>query len=283
MSHPMKSGTVHVGGGTQLYYEEQGEGPVLLLVHGMWASSRFFRKQLQGLSHSYRVIAVDLRGHGRSSMTLSDQTVPTYARDVRAFLSELKIAEFVAVGWSMGAFVWWDYYQQFGVAGMRGLVVIDQPPSDWQSADLPGALISFETLRTWHYRLQTERNVLVREIIPMMFATPPNADDMEWMFDEMTRAPEAVAAATLVDQTLREYQSAMWGFPVPTLVCAGGLSAQPRAGFELIVQRAADARLSIFQSNGHCLFLEDADRFNAELDQFASAVPGKAPSQSRGR
>jgi non-heme chloroperoxidase len=270
----LTSGSVRVGGGVHLYYEERGTGPVILLVHGMWGSCRFFHKQLAGLSAKYRVIAVDLRGHGRSSMTLSDQTVPSYARDVHVFVEALKLESFVAVGWSMGAFVWWDYYQQFGLGGVRGLVVVDQPPSDWQSLELPNALISFETLRTWHYRLHIERNTLLNEIIPMMFASPPSAEDLAWMFDEMTRAPETIAGAILVDQSLREYQDLLWGYPIPTLVCGGGRSAQPRAGLDLIVKRSSNAKLTIFEQSGHCLFLEDSDRFNAELDQFAVSLPG---------
>jgi pimeloyl-ACP methyl ester carboxylesterase len=266
------AGSIDVGNGAYLYYEERGSGPVLLLVHGMWGSSRFFRKQLEGLSANYRVIAVDLRGHGRSAMTLADQAVPCYARDLNVFVTALKLDRFVAVGWSMGAFVWWDYFQQFGVAGVNGLVVVDQPPSDWQSRELPGALISHDTLRNWHYRLQTDRNGFMRDVIPMMFAAPPAPDDFAWMFDEMTRAPEAIAAAILVDQSLREYQDMLWTYPVPTLVCAGGRSAQPLAGHEMIVTRARDARLSMFEQSGHCLFLEDPERFNAEVAGFADSL-----------
>jgi len=269
-----RAGSVDVGNGVQLYYEEHGAGPVLLLVHGMWGSCRFFHKQLDGLSTRYRVIAVDLRGHGRSSMTLSDQTVPTYARDLRAFAEAMKLEAFVAVGWSMGAFAWWDYYQQFGTAGVRGLVVIDQPPTDWQSPELPKALLSIEALRAWHYRLLVERNALMKEVIPMMFAIQPAREDFAWMFDEMTRAPEAIAAAVLIDQSLREYQNALWGYPIPTLVCGGGRSAQPRAGHEMIVARAKNARLVMFEDNGHCLFLENAARFNAEVDRFVQSLPG---------
>src|SRR5579862_8553751 len=134
----MITATVDIGGSVQLYYEECGNGPVLLLVHGLWGSSRFFHKQMTPLAAKYRVIALDLRGHGRSSMTLADQTVPTYARDLRAFIEKLRLDEFIGVGWSMGAFVWWDYYKQFGISGLRGLVDIDQPPSDWRSPELPG-------------------------------------------------------------------------------------------------------------------------------------------------
>jgi non-heme chloroperoxidase len=266
------TGSVAIGNGVQLFYEERGKGPVLLLVHGMWGSSRFFHRQLEGLSSRYRVIAVDLRGHGRSSMTLSDQTVPTYARVLQGFIRELRLDSFVAIGWSMGAFVWWDYYLQFGVGGVRGLVVVDQPPTDWRSGEIPGALLSFELLRDWHYRLQTQRNVLVREVIPMMFAQQPAPSDLAWMFDEMTRAPEAVAAAVLVDQSLREYQDALWGYPIPTLICGGGRSAQPRAGLEMVANRVQDGRLVMFEENGHCLFLENAERFNVEVDRFAAPL-----------
>ena len=203
------TGSVDVGNGVQMYFEERGQGTPLLLVHGMWGSCRFFRDQLTGLSAKYRVIAVDLRGHGRSSMTLSDQTVPTYARDLHAFVQKRELREFVAVGWSMGAFVWWEYYRQFGRAGVRGHVVVDQPPSDWRSADIPDALLSFEMLRDWYYRIQTDRNALMREVVPMMFAAPPAPADLQWMFDEMTRAPEAIAAAIMFDQSVREYQDVL--------------------------------------------------------------------------
>lgn len=265
----IRSGRLPIGDGVELYYEEQGSGPVLLFVHGLWASSRFFRAQLASLSARYRVIAIDLRGHGRSSMTLAHQTVPTYARDLRACIEGLGLTEFVAIGWSMGAFVWWDYYLQFGVAGARGLVVIDQPPSDWRSSDIPDALLSVDYLRDWHFRLQTDKSAFIREVIPMMFATPPSEPDLQWMHEEMTKAPEVILAAVFVDQSLRQYQDRLWDYPVPSLVCGGRHSAQPHAGLELIVQRVRNGRLVTFEASGHCLFLEEAERFNAQVDAFA--------------
>ena len=264
-----QSGSVAIGNGVELYYEQRGTGPVLLFVHGMWGSCRFFGPQLESLSARYRVIAVDMRGHGRSSMILAGQTVPTYARDLHTFIAQLGLRDFVAVGWSMGAYVWWDYYLQFGIGGCCGLVVIDQPPSDWRSPVIPDALLSFESLREWHYRVQTDRNVFIREVIPMMFAKAPEADALQWMYDEMTRAPEVIACAILIDQSMREYQDALWGYPVPTLICGGSRSVQPRAGLELIVKRVQTGRLVIFEGSGHCLFLEDPARFNSEVDEFA--------------
>ena len=264
-----KSGSIDVGNDVQMYYEECGAGPVLLLVHGLWGSCRFFHAQLESLSAHYRVIAVDLRGHGRSSMPLSGLTVPTYARDLRVFVEKLGLESFVAVGWSTGVYAWWEYYHAYGTDRVRGLVVIDQPPSHWQSPQIPGALISFETLREWHSRVLTDREAFMREVVPMMFAQPPAPEDLAWMADEMSRAPEAVAAAILVDQSLREYQDALWGYPVPTLICHGRRSPQPRAAFDLILERVKKAELVTFERSGHCLFLEEAALFNEEVHRFA--------------
>ncbi|HUI60098.1 MAG TPA: alpha/beta hydrolase [Steroidobacteraceae bacterium] len=268
----MNAATVDVGNGVRLYYEERGEGPVLLFVHGMWGTCRFFHKQFAGLSERFRLIALDLRGHGRSSMTLEDQTVPSYARDLRAFIDALGLREFIGVGWSMGALVWWDYYLQFGVAGLRGLIDIDQPPSDWRSPEIPGGLLDVAALRDWHYRLQTDRNGLMRDVIPMMFARPPGAADTAWMLDEMTRAPAVIAAAEMIDQSLREYQHMLFDYPVPTLACTGAHSAQPRAGMQMIVDRVRQGRLQVFEGCGHCLFLEDAPAFNRGVAEFVAEL-----------
>ena len=58
---------------------------------------------------------------------------------------------------------------------------IDQPPSDWRSAQLPGGLLTFELLRDWHARLLTDRNAFMREVIPMMFSRPLAENDLLWM------------------------------------------------------------------------------------------------------
>ncbi len=214
---------------------------------------------MEGLKSKYRVIALDLRGHGRSSMTLADQAVPVYARDLRAFIQKLKLENFVGVGWSMGAFVWWDYYLQFGIAGLKGLVNIDQAAERL-------ALVGYSSRPSSRSRccasgisgcrpIETRS---LREVIPMMFAQPPAAADMTWMVDEMTRAPAVIAAAEMIDQSLREYQNMLFGYPVPTLACSGAMSAQPREGMQMIVDRVLNGQLQIFENCGHCLFLEDA-------------------------
>ncbi len=84
--------TVRVNG-VELYYEDVGSGDAVVLVHGVWMSSRCFAPQLEGLADRHRVLALDLRGHGRSEHATSGHTVAQYARDLRAFLEALELRE----------------------------------------------------------------------------------------------------------------------------------------------------------------------------------------------
>jgi len=69
--------------GAKLYFEDRGKGDVILLVHGWMCSSKFWRANVPELAKEFRVVTIDLRGHGYSSKTLCGHTVRQYARDVR--------------------------------------------------------------------------------------------------------------------------------------------------------------------------------------------------------
>ncbi len=271
-SSNVTTGTIDIGNGVALYFEENGRGDPILFVHGLWASSRFFSRQLADFGRDHRALAVDLRGHGRSTMTLSEQTVPTYARDLEAFMDRLGLEQVIGVGWSMGAFVWWDHFKQFGPGRLRGLVVVDQPPTDMRKDDFPDGLISADALRDWYERVQTNQASFMEEVLPMMFARLPTDADRAWMVAEMLRAPAVVAPAVLFDQSTRDYRETIRGYPVPTLVCSGALSHQPRAGSQLIVDSAIAARLKVFEGCGHSLFYEDSAAFNLALREFIGSL-----------
>src|SRR5262245_41692493 len=118
-----RSDRVSIGDEVELHYLAEGSGRQLVFIHGVWACARFFDLQLSALGRRFRTIAIDLRGHGQSTMTLKDQSVAVYARDLKRFLERLAIEQPVLIGWSMGAFVIWDYVRQFGPEGIAAAVV----------------------------------------------------------------------------------------------------------------------------------------------------------------
>jgi non-heme chloroperoxidase len=98
----------------ELYYEDEGEGTPIIFIHGVWMSSRFFHKQIPYFRAGYRVITIDLRGHGKSSHIQDGHTIAEYARDLHKFIGKLELKNVVLPVSSMGAFVAWEYLKQFG-------------------------------------------------------------------------------------------------------------------------------------------------------------------------
>ncbi len=94
------------GRGVRLFGEQSGEGPPVVLLHGLTATRRYVVMGSRVLERSgYRVIGYDARGHGSSSPALSPDgyTYELLADDLRAVLDELEIEEVVLAGASMGA------------------------------------------------------------------------------------------------------------------------------------------------------------------------------------
>ncbi len=262
-----------LGDQIQLYYEDQGQGLPLLFIHGVWMSSRFFHKQIPYFSQRYRVIALDLRGHGRSTQVHYGHTVAQYARDVRALMRGLGLESAVLIGWSMGAFVIWDYFKQFGAENVKATVVIDESASDYKWPDWPIGFADFATLCHIMSGIQTDRAATVRDFIPLMFKEPPAENDVQWMFEEITRLPESIASAILFDQTVQDYRPVLPQIQVPTLLCFGAdEKLVPVAAGEHLQQTLPNARLVVFENSSHCPFLEEPDRFNEEVDRFIQSL-----------
>jgi pimeloyl-ACP methyl ester carboxylesterase len=75
--------TITTNDGAQLFYEDVGEGPPLILVPGWGCTHRFFQKNTAALARSYRVIAPDMRAHGGSKKVAWGHRIARYAKDVK--------------------------------------------------------------------------------------------------------------------------------------------------------------------------------------------------------
>ena len=96
--------TVRVNG-VELYYEVHGEGAPVLLIHGLGSSTRDWEPQVPALAAAYKVIAFDVRGHGRSEKPRQRYSVKLFADDTAALIRALGIAPIHVVGISMGGMI----------------------------------------------------------------------------------------------------------------------------------------------------------------------------------
>jgi pimeloyl-ACP methyl ester carboxylesterase len=110
--------------GTRIAYTESGEGPPLVLVHGLTESHRAWDPVLPALAGRWRVVAVDLRGHGESDRS-GPYDPTTLANDLAAVITAVDAEEPMVVGHSLGGVV----VSAYGGAGhpARAIVNVDQP------------------------------------------------------------------------------------------------------------------------------------------------------------
>lgn len=111
-------------------YESPGTGRPILLVHGNSSSSRIWQKQLQGpLGGKYRLIAIDLPGHGASSAPpdpAQDYSGPGYSACIAAVARQLELKDAMVVGWSLGGHAVLNAAASLPMAA--GLVIFGTPP-----------------------------------------------------------------------------------------------------------------------------------------------------------
>jgi 3-oxoadipate enol-lactonase len=91
--------------GAQHHYESKGEGPPVVLVHALGGSLHSWYGVTENLSLHHHVVALDLRGHGRSAAGNGKVSIASYADDVAALIAALELPAVTLVGHSMGTLV----------------------------------------------------------------------------------------------------------------------------------------------------------------------------------
>ena len=104
---PTESGEAPVNG-IKIYYAIWGDGSPLILLHAGLGNTEYFGGQVPEFAKQFRVIAMDSRGHGRSSRNAEPYSYALMAKDVIALMDYLKIDKASIVGWSDGGIIGLD-------------------------------------------------------------------------------------------------------------------------------------------------------------------------------
>lgn len=110
--------------GAHIFYEDDGDGPPMLLLHGYPLSGALFSRNRDALTQSYRVITVDHRGYGKSVTPGTPDTISVYAQDALAVLDKLGIDKAIIGGHSMGGPITLEMYKQ-APDRFTGMILID--------------------------------------------------------------------------------------------------------------------------------------------------------------
>ncbi|HKJ47684.1 MAG TPA: alpha/beta hydrolase, partial [Christiangramia sp.] len=119
--------------GISLEYLDQGEGEVILLLHGLGSTKADWDLQKESFSKEFRVIAPDIRGHGNSSKPEEKEAygVTKCAEDMKLLLDKLNIAKCMVVGFSMGGAV--AFEMAISYSGLISKMVIVNTAPDFNA------------------------------------------------------------------------------------------------------------------------------------------------------
>src|SRR5262245_34258338 len=121
----MKSQSITGGGGTQLHIVETGntKGRPILFIHGFSQCSLCWTRQMSSdLANDYRLVAIDIRGHGLSGKPRDGYTDSRlWADDVNAAISALYLDHPILCGWSYGPLLILDYIRHYGEDDIGGV------------------------------------------------------------------------------------------------------------------------------------------------------------------
>lgn len=136
---PHQQTTSSTSDDANLYYQDCGEGPAVVLVHGWPLSHRMWEYQINALTDAgYRCIAYDRRGFGNSSKPWNGYDYDTMSADLHALMESLDVTGATIVGFSMGGGEVARYFGQFGSERVsKAMLVSAVTPFMLQTDDNP--------------------------------------------------------------------------------------------------------------------------------------------------
>lgn len=269
--------------GQPVTYHLMGEGPPLLLVHGITSSSRTWKKITPRLAEKFTVIAPDLLGHGRSAKPHGDYSLGAYASGIRDLMVALDVPKATVVGHSLGGGIAMQFAYQFPDRVSR-LVLVDtggigkEVNPALRAAALPGAEYVLPVLfsPTLHDAGLKVRNILAGFGLRGSADVEGVAEGFASLTESDARRAFLHTVRSVIDPTGQRVSAADRLYltrEIPSLIVWGDRDRIiPVAHADLAHELMPGSQLEIFTGAGHFPFNDDPDRFIKVLEDFIAGT-----------
>ncbi len=267
--------------GVRIHVAEAGQGPALVLLHGLTATHFTWQHTIPAFADRWRVVAPDLPGHGRSGKPDAPYTPDFYAGVVRSLGRALGIGDAVVVGNSLGgrvalelALAYPRWTRAVGVAAPAGGYAAGMRAVGWAIDAVAGPRVL---------------GVALPRTLDWCFHDPTLAacEERRRLLADRLAADDAPGFARAVTRTLRELladgRPPLGGIRQPALVVWGredrliALAASRR-----LLREIPHARLAVVDGCGHLPMVERPDEFNRVLGEFLRAVDAAPRAHAAG-
>ncbi len=287
----LQHATIH---GHDIAFRREGQGPLLVLIHGMAGSSATWRHVIPALARRFTVVAPDLLGHGASAKPRTDYSLGAYASGVRDLMAALGHERGTLVGHSFGGGVAMQAAYQFPercerlvLVGSGGLGI--EVNALLRVLSLPGAEMALPigcrplfgdlapaVLRLLERRGRRPSPVLVE--IVRSYSSLADADSrgafVQTLRSVIDRYGQRVSARDRLYLTAEVPTLIVWGTHDPVIPVAHARDAHASM---------PGSRLELFDAVGHYPHCEDPSKFVRALEAFVDATEPARVSVQRWR
>jgi pimeloyl-ACP methyl ester carboxylesterase len=252
--------------GLEIAWRSRGSGPAtLVLVHGWQCDQGYWREQVDAFGQDYRVVTLDLAGHGASAGGRSLWTMAAFGDDVAAVVQTTASGPVILIGHSMGAPVILEAARRLD--NVIGLVAVDSlrgaavPPASEAEIDAAVAPIEADYQR------------VVSGFVNSMFveSTPPAL--RAEIIAGMTAGDPAAAIGMMRGYAQMDYVATLRELDMPLVVINSDYQPTPE---ERLRELYADLRVVKISNVGHFPMLEAPVRFNALLGETVEELLSQA-------
>ena len=253
--------------GVNFAYDDQGQGSPVLLIHGFPLSRKLWLSQTDYLSQFFRIISIDLRGHGETQSVPGPYSMDMLAEDCHALMNHLHITQPVVLcGLSMGGYIALAFYRKFP-SQVAGLILA----ATRANADSPETREN----RDQAIRLANQQGsmAIAESMLPKMFASnthDANPSLITNVRDIMAHTSVAGITGALHGMKNRpDSYSMLQSIQVPTLIIHGAADQLiPLSVAQGMSAAIPGAILCIIPRTGHLLNLEQPELFNQAVRNF---------------
>jgi pimeloyl-ACP methyl ester carboxylesterase len=251
--------------GLEIAYERAGSGPALVLLHGFVGDGpTLWRRQLDGLSDEFTVIAWDAPGAGRSSDPPERFGIDGYADCLAGFLEKLGLETALVAGLSFGSIVALAFQRRHSAASSA--LVLASAYAGW-AGSLP-AEVGEQRLRQALALADGTPEAFVDALLPTMFSKPMASETV----DDFRAAMQALhprGFRAMARASAEDVRDVLPYIDVPTLLVYGARDVRaPLTVAEALHAAIPGSRLVVLPDAGHLCNLEEPDEFNRAVRDF---------------
>ncbi|WP_453991222.1 alpha/beta fold hydrolase [Bacillus nitroreducens] len=261
---------IEVDKGVELFVQDVGEGEPLVFIPGFTFTTEVFTKQVEHFSKTNRVIVLDPRSHGRSTIALHGNDYQTHGADLAKVLEALNVTNPTLVGWSFGCSTVWAYIRQYGLENIKSFVFVDMPPKalstnheDW----VEGPLDTIAAIHTTYLRNPSgQREFMTDYTTQVMIQRELAKEELNWIVDQSMNTPYYIAASLFADGMFSDYreEAKKASETLPTLT----VIAEHWAETAVAYTKKLTPKSAIEVLGGHMMFWEHSEKFNRILEHF---------------